>query len=328
MERTSIIIAIREDSLPYSYCNHLTYIVKIDQKNINTSFLRVYLKERMLFIMEKSKRIRQLLRKEENMVEKENKLIKYYCWGILIVMLSIIIKLNDNYEKMIVECLNGRTDQLHNIRDNDFTISRSTNELILKLLSNISIEEENIYTEEEVLIIDGAEEETIDENIGEPIAEVLGEAIPEPEYFPYDESLYGLNLGELFSYMDKVGEENNIPPEILQAMAKIESEFNPNAISLSNDHGLMQINACNFSTLRKMGISNFYDPYQSVDAAIIIINLIRDNCSSSKGNSWHYILMSYNMGQANANKRWKQGQYSSSYSREVLNEAKKRGWIE
>lgn len=130
---------------------------------------------------------------------------------------------------------------------------------------------------------------------------------------------------DVVNYMYKAGEEQNIPGEILQAIAKIESNYNPNAVSKTNDHGLMQINASNFGWLSEKGINDWYDPYQSIDAAIIIINETR---KSANTDNWNKILMAYNSGVGNAKKKWKKGIYSSTYSKEVLSLAEEFGYTD
>lgn len=51
-----------------------------------------------------------------------------------------------------------------------------------------------------------------------------------------------------------------------------ESRFKPDAISAGGDHGLAQINQCNHVRLRKaLGITDFLDPYQSIDCQIYMM---------------------------------------------------------
>lgn len=116
-------------------------------------------------------------------------------------------------------------------------------------------------------------------------------------------------------YMKEKGEEYDIPFEILLAIAKKESGYNYEALSGTGDYGLMQINKSNFTFLRSNGISEWFDPYQSIDAACILINEVRTRYSLS---DWHKILMCYNMGYNRASELWEGGVYNTSYSRTVM----------
>lgn len=135
-------------------------------------------------------------------------------------------------------------------------------------------------------------------------------------------------LQGVLEYMRYVGKINNIPGEILEGIAYHESNFVFDAVSKTNDHGMMQINQCNFKMLHEYEIYDFYNPYESVDAAIIIINKTRESMPSRYQNDWHKILMAYNMGLGTAQEKWSSGQSSSTYSRSILNYAKELGYNE
>ena len=55
--------------------------------------------------------------------------------------------------------------------------------------------------------------------------------------------------------------EHNVPFPLLKALMKVESDFNPNAISRMGARGLMQIMP---STARELGISKPFDPHESI----------------------------------------------------------------
>lgn len=62
----------------------------------------------------------------------------------------------------------------------------------------------------------------------------------------------------------------------------------------------------------ELGITDFLDPYQSIDAGThIIASLLL------KYQDPHKALMAYNYGEAGARSHWNRGTYTSSYSREV-----------
>ena len=101
--------------------------------------------------------------------------------------------------------------------------------------------------------------------------------------------------------------------ELVLAMMWQESDFKPDTISKTNDYGIMQINICNHEWLsEELGITDFLDPYQSIDAGThIIASLLL------KYQDPHKALMAYNYGEAGARSHWNRGTYTSSYSREV-----------
>lgn len=66
-------------------------------------------------------------------------------------------------------------------------------------------------------------------------------------------------------------------PELLKAITRVESGFNPNAVSGSDAHGLMQIIGSNFKGL---GITNPYDPSQNIAGGA---QLMAEYLKASKG---------------------------------------------
>lgn len=101
--------------------------------------------------------------------------------------------------------------------------------------------------------------------------------------------------------------------ELVLAMMWQESSYDSNLISKTNDYGLMQINKINHVWLSKeLGITDFLDPYQSIDAGTHIIA-----SQLKKYEDPHKALMAYNYGEAGARRHWNRGTYTSSYSRGV-----------
>lgn len=82
----------------------------------------------------------------------------------------------------------------------------------------------------------------------------------------------------------------------------------------SHDSGLMQVNSCNHAWLsEELGITDFYDTRQNIQAGTYILSLL-----TAKYEDYHRVLMSYNMGEYRTGQLWKQGIYSSGYSRKVM----------
>lgn len=105
----------------------------------------------------------------------------------------------------------------------------------------------------------------------------------------------------------------------IMAVIKQESEFDEKEVSMTDDYGLMQINACNHDNLQdKYGKKNFLDPYDNVYCGIRIIKGYL-----KKYEYKNLALMAYNMGEGGARRLWKKGIYSSEYSRKVTEYYKK-----
>ncbi len=96
------------------------------------------------------------------------------------------------------------------------------------------------------------------------------------------------NDDNLFS---KYGKKYNIDPELLWAIAKTESNFNPKAINInkngSTDIGLMQINTIHLKELKKFGITKdmLFLPEVSVDVGAYVLS----RCIKRYGENWKAI---------------------------------------
>lgn len=102
--------------------------------------------------------------------------------------------------------------------------------------------------------------------------------------------------------------------ELVYAVIRTESNYTPDIVSRTNDYGLMQINKCNHEWLgSKLGIVDFLDPYQNVDAGIYLLQYLIHKYESPE-----MALMCYNLGEGGAAKRWHDGIYSTTYTDKVL----------
>ena len=111
----------------------------------------------------------------------------------------------------------------------------------------------------------------------------------------------------LYETCKKYGVEDHY--ELLLAQMYNESSFNPNAISSTNDYGLMQINVCNHAWLSgELGVTNFLDPYQNIDCGVYMMSDFLHKYSEETA------LVAYNMGEGKV----RQGITSSGYSDKVL----------
>jgi soluble lytic murein transglycosylase-like protein len=105
-----------------------------------------------------------------------------------------------------------------------------------------------------------------------------------------------------------------VPTDLVVALIAVESNYRSNCISQTHDYGLMQINVCHMDSLSKqLKITNLLDEKQNIKAGVHMLSWIVD-----KYKDINKVLMVYNCGESGAKKLWKQGVYSTDYTRKVM----------
>lgn len=139
----------------------------------------------------------------------------------------------------------------------------------------------------------------------------------EPEQLPSvaEVTYYDVPLSHgLQRYIYEVCADEGVPPSLIIAMIDHESRFDPEAVSTTDDYGLMQINEINHEWLEEQyRAADMLDPYQNVFCGIKLIGRY-----IVKYEDYGKALMAYNMGDYGARKAWDSDITSTSYSTAIL----------
>jgi soluble lytic murein transglycosylase-like protein len=90
--------------------------------------------------------------------------------------------------------------------------------------------------------------------------------------------------------INQISEQHGVDPDLVKAVAKVESNYNPLAVSYKGAQGLMQLIP---GTAKRFGVKNVYDAKQNIEGGVKYLKFLSDMFPDNLAN----ILAAYNAGE-------------------------------
>ena len=105
-----------------------------------------------------------------------------------------------------------------------------------------------------------------------------------------DKSPVPAQLEQIEKWIHEISEQQGVDPELVKAVAKTESNFNPYAVSNKGALGLMQLIP---DTAKRFGVTNVFDAKQNIEGGVKFLRFLMGMFP----NNLPYILAAYNAGE-------------------------------
>jgi soluble lytic murein transglycosylase-like protein len=132
-----------------------------------------------------------------------------------------------------------------------------------------------------VVVAKPVSEQKVAENVVRPHVVNGAEPAVEPAPIPT-----GINEA-----VERIASEQSLPPQLIHSVIKVESNYNPYAISNKGALGLMQLIP---DTARRFGVSNTFNPVDNIQGGAKYLRYLLD----LYGGSYPLALAAYNAGEA------------------------------
>lgn len=122
------------------------------------------------------------------------------------------------------------------------------------------------------------------------------------------------------AYLWRLCEEKDINYYIVVAIIEKESRYRYDAVTGNGKiKGYMQIyENWHRERMEAEGVTDLYNPYENIRVGLSFLEELTDGGINA---DYHYVLMSYNMGESKAKALYKKGIYSTEYSENILQRA-------